>query len=77
MSAPVALLTGAGRGIGRCIAIHFARAGHDVVVTDIDAASAQRSADEIGGSAIAMRMDVRDTAEVGSVVHRIVDRLVL
>ena len=75
MSSPVALVTGAGRGIGRCIAIHFARAGHDIVVTDIDEASAQRSADEIGGTAIAMRMDVRDTVEVGAVVRRVVDRL--
>ncbi len=75
MSAPVALVTGAGRGIGRCIAIHFARACHAVVVTDIDEASAQRSADEIGGSAVAMRMDVRDAVEVGAVVHRVLDRL--
>jgi 3-oxoacyl-[acyl-carrier protein] reductase len=55
--------------------MHFARAGHAVVVTDIDAARAQDSAEALGGSAIAMRMDVRDSAEVGAVVHRVVDRL--
>ncbi len=71
----VALVTGAGRGIGRCIATHFAQAGYVVVVTDIDAARAQQCAAAIGGSAIAMRMDVRDTAQVGVVVHGIVDRL--
>jgi NAD(P)-dependent dehydrogenase (short-subunit alcohol dehydrogenase family) len=75
MSVPVALVTGAGRGIGRCIAMHFARAGHAVVVTDIDAARAQDSAEALGGSAIAMRMDVRDGAEVGAVVSRIVGEL--
>jgi NAD(P)-dependent dehydrogenase (short-subunit alcohol dehydrogenase family) len=75
MSAPVALVTGAGRGIGRCIAKHFARAGHAVVVTDIDAARARESAEAIGGSAIAMRMDVRDGAEVDAVVSRIVGEL--
>ncbi|HEV7578026.1 MAG TPA: glucose 1-dehydrogenase [Caldimonas sp.] len=75
MSAPVALVTGAGRGIGRCIAMHFARAGHAVVVTDIDAARARGCAEAIGGSAIAMRMDVRDGAEVDAVVSRIVGEL--
>lgn len=75
MSMPVALVTGAGRGIGRCIAMHFARAGHAVVVTDIDAALANDSAEALGGSAIAMRMDVRDSAEVGAVVDHVVDRL--
>ena len=75
MSVPVALVTGAGRGIGRCIAMHFARAGHVVVVTDIDGARAQGCAAEIGGSAISMRMDVRDDAEVAAVCRLVVDRL--
>ena len=75
MSPPVALVTGAGRGIGRCIADHFARAGYSVVLTDIDEESARQGAADIGGTALAMRMDVRDTLEVGAVVHRIVDRL--
>jgi 3-oxoacyl-[acyl-carrier protein] reductase len=72
---PVALVTGAGRGIGRCIATHFAQAGYQVVVTDIDEPRARDSAAAIGGSAIAMRMDVRDTAQVGAVFDGVIARL--
>lgn len=70
-SAPVALVTGAGRGIGRCIASHFAAAGYAVVVTDIDDQRARDCAEAIGGLAVAMRMDVRDAAEVADVVDRV------
>ena len=71
-SAPVALVTGAARGIGRCIASHFAAAGYAVVVTDIDGRRAHECAEAIGGAAVAMRMDVRDAAEVADVVDRVV-----
>lgn len=53
-----AVVTGAGRGLGRCIAERLARRGHHVVVTDIDAAAASATAAAIGGTAIAQ--DVRD-----------------
>jgi meso-butanediol dehydrogenase/(S,S)-butanediol dehydrogenase/diacetyl reductase len=42
-----ALVTGAGRGIGRAVAIYFARAGANVCVSDIDQANAERVASEI------------------------------
>ncbi|WP_062204423.1 SDR family NAD(P)-dependent oxidoreductase [Demequina salsinemoris] len=55
-----ALVTGAGAGIGAATARSLARNGASVLVTDIDLAAAQRTADEIiaaGGTALATRLD--------------------
>ena len=62
----IALVTGAGSGIGRAVAQRLAAEGACVVVADIDIESAQHVADEIGGSdvAIAVRMDVGDEEQV-------------
>ena len=53
-----AVVTGAGRGLGRCIAERLAKRGHHVVVTDIDEGAATATAAAIGGTALAQ--DVRD-----------------
>jgi NAD(P)-dependent dehydrogenase (short-subunit alcohol dehydrogenase family) len=55
-----AVVTGAGRGLGRFIARGLAGKGFAVLLTDVDAASARTSAAEIGGGAWAMEQDVRD-----------------
>jgi NAD(P)-dependent dehydrogenase (short-subunit alcohol dehydrogenase family) len=57
-----AVLTGAGGGLGRAIAIELADRGYAVQVTDIDAAAAARTAAEIGAGARAAALDVRDEA---------------
>jgi NAD(P)-dependent dehydrogenase (short-subunit alcohol dehydrogenase family) len=57
---PGALVTGAGRGLGREIAARLARRGYTVHVTDVDAALASRAAAEIGSDAFASALDVRD-----------------
>lgn len=62
----IALVTGAGRGIGRAIALRLAREGATVVVTDIDEASAQKVAEEMraaGGTAHALRSDAGDPGQ--------------
>lgn len=52
------LVTGAARGIGRCCAEMMAAQGAKVAVSDIDAAATRKTADEIGGDAIALELDV-------------------
>ena len=65
------LVTGAGSGIGAGIAHELTKAGHRVVVTDLDAAAARKVADEIcaaGGSADAIALDVTSDASVEAMV---------
>lgn len=67
----VALVTGAARGIGRCIATHFAEAGYRVVVSDLDEAAAQATAAALGKPALALRLDVRDPESVSRGVAQV------
>jgi len=72
----VALVTGAGRGIGRAIAIALAREGANVVVNDLDAHSAEETANEIkaiGRGALAIRADVSNSTEVSKMVERTIE----
>lgn len=67
LSGKVALVTGAGGGIGREIALRFSSEGASVVINDIDAATAQRVEQEIRGedrSAVSCIADVQDAAAV-------------
>jgi NAD(P)-dependent dehydrogenase (short-subunit alcohol dehydrogenase family) len=57
-----AVVTGAGGGLGRAIALELAGRGFAVWATDVDAAAAGRTAAEIGGEASAQALDVRDEA---------------
>jgi 3-oxoacyl-[acyl-carrier protein] reductase len=61
------LVTGAGQGVGRAIALHLADAGAKVFVNDLDADRAQSVVDEIsasGGSGATACFDVTDLAAV-------------
>jgi NAD(P)-dependent dehydrogenase (short-subunit alcohol dehydrogenase family) len=69
----VAVVTGAGSGLGAATARHLAGLGARVACIDLSASAAATIADEIGGLAIGA--DVSSEAEVGSAFARIVDEL--
>jgi 3-oxoacyl-[acyl-carrier protein] reductase len=77
----VALITGAGRGIGAGIARGLARAGCDVALVDVDVAAAEAVAAAIratGRRAMALRADVANVAEAErsvTAVHEAMGRL--
>lgn len=74
----VALVTGAASGIGRQIALTFAREGARVAVADVDVEGGRRVAGEAsraGGTAVDVAMDVTDEVQVEAGVASVVDRL--
>ena len=73
LSGKVALVTGAGRGIGKGIAMALAKAGADVAVADVLEDNAKAVADEIkalGRRTSAMATDVTDWDQVQAMVER-------
>jgi NAD(P)-dependent dehydrogenase (short-subunit alcohol dehydrogenase family) len=66
----VALVTGAGSGIGQACAVALAARGARVVVADLNEQAAERVAREIGSSssAVAVKVDVADSASVEAMV---------
>ncbi|MFZ0421404.1 MAG: SDR family oxidoreductase [Xanthobacteraceae bacterium] len=63
-----ALVTGAGSGIGKCIAETYAREGARVALADIELAAAQTAARAIGNNAIAVRCNVSKKADFAAAV---------
>jgi NAD(P)-dependent dehydrogenase (short-subunit alcohol dehydrogenase family) len=73
----VALVTGAGQGIGRGIALVYAREGAKVAVAELKAHRGERTAQEIrdaGGDAVALAADVGRKADVDRMIAETVER---
>ena len=69
----VAIVTGAGRGIGRATALELALLGADIVVAELDQAGAKRTAEEVialGRRAIVVATDVTSRADLRTMVDR-------
>ena len=74
----VAVVTGGAGGLGRAMAMHFAREGMHVALADIDQASLDVTAAELralGVQAIGIRTDVSKAAEVDALAARVVAEL--
>lgn len=73
MADRVALVTGAGQGLGRAFAIRLAQSGMRVVVADLDRERAEAVAREIGEAGLAVQVDVADEASVEALFERVDD----
>ena len=77
LSDQVAIVTGAGQGIGKAAALALAAAGADVVASDINGASAEETAAAIasnGPRALAIQADVGNTQDIDRLVRQAVAR---
>lgn len=73
----VVIVTGAGRGIGRCIAGEFASGGAKVILAEKDTASGSETGHRIaaaGGDACFIRTDISITGEVTDMVRQTVEK---
>jgi NAD(P)-dependent dehydrogenase (short-subunit alcohol dehydrogenase family) len=70
----VALVTGAGSGIGRATALRLAREGAKVAIADIDEEDTRAQIERAGGHALFARCDVSDPEQVRQVVAETVAR---
>ena len=70
-----AIVTGAGRGIGKVVALRLAGEGANVVVADINPKTAEQTAEDIRGlnrRALACRIDIANVAEIQPMIDRAV-----
>jgi len=74
LNGKVALVTGAGRGIGRAIATGLARAGATVAVNDINPDSCERVAAELAPASAAFHADVSNKHAVQAMIDSVIER---
>jgi NAD(P)-dependent dehydrogenase (short-subunit alcohol dehydrogenase family) len=73
LAGQVAIVTGAGRGIGRATALELGRMGADVVIAELDRAGAERTAGEVralGRRATVVATDVTSRADLATMAER-------
>ena len=73
----VVLITGAGRGIGRAMALRFAREGANIVAADIKPALAESTAaavNELGRQCLPLTVDVRQQGDIQRLVAQAVEQ---
>ncbi|HDZ2573148.1 TPA: SDR family oxidoreductase [Klebsiella pneumoniae] len=76
LSGRTAVVTGGAIGIGRAIALRLAEAGANVVIGDLNAEQAQKTAEELtslGGKHLGASLDVNDHASVTALAQKAVD----
>jgi len=74
VSNKVAIVSGAGRGLGEVTCLRLAQEGASVVVTDLDEAAATKVAETIGESATAMKLDVTSESDWTNVVDSTIQK---
>jgi NAD(P)-dependent dehydrogenase (short-subunit alcohol dehydrogenase family) len=79
LSGKVALITGGDSGIGRAVAVHFAREGADVAIIyhkeDEDAQTTRELVEEKGRKAILIKADIKDETDCQSAVEQVIKEL--
>lgn len=73
LTGKIAIVTGAGSGLGKAISECFAEEGARVVLTDIDLETAAKVADSIGTKAIALHQDVADEQRWNDIMEATID----
>ena len=71
----VSIITGGARGIGEAIARAYAAEGAHVVISDVDTGKAEALAEELGGKAMALTLDVRNKASIEGMVAAVISKL--
>jgi NAD(P)-dependent dehydrogenase (short-subunit alcohol dehydrogenase family) len=73
----VVLITGAGRGIGRAMALRFAQEGADIIAADLEPTLAQSTAgavQELGRQCLGLKVDVTQQTDIQRLVSQTVER---
>ncbi len=69
----VAIVTGAGAGMGRAIALRFANEGAQVVIAEVNPQAAQETLGALGGHGLAVTTDIARVSDIDELISRTVE----